>query len=172
MDNQKTQSRHFITVAAGVLALSVSSLATARVATSSNKPDPPNPIDLLPFEPQFDPTLYHDPTDKDESQPPVAYVDIPEIDRAPDNGGGGGASPLGSVAPTLPDDILAPVVISGIPALLPVPDTETFAVFQFGSGATDVVGADIFVSVSAEAPAPGTALVGALAAGALLRRRR
>lgn len=184
------------TLVAGAVVALLAGSAIAQTGSQQPTPKPmpfEDPITSLPFDFLLDPLSFDDPTDKDDTPPiPISYVDIPEIDRAPDSDGDGD-NPLGSVAqpdPITPiggtGGLFNPIDVfpdpfrpnaGGIQAVPVYPD------FRNGGGIffPDVIvnGVNIYLDgidpgavTFSSIPTPGTLFVGGLALGAVARRRR
>ncbi len=161
--NNNISNKQLLFTALGIFSL-VASAASAGSAASSDGPTPMpggvgDPFGNLPFEAALDPDLLHDPFDKDdEPQIPVSYVDIPEIDR----------EPLSSTNP-FPDDLFNPLPEPPSPFLnAPIGIPDGF-LFQFDFERPGLIDTPIVVQ---SIPVPSTVVIGGLAVGALLRRRR
>jgi len=179
MTNQRS-NRSFFRLSALALVLVAAASASAGFRSSDKKPPPgPGDPDGLPPALLWERGLDLDiPIDKDGfDQEPLAYVDIPEIDRSPEDIGNAPA-PSGSIEfPGLPGGDLLPVVPWIDPFIVPTggPASE-FDRFHIGGVRFDGIRKNVppivLVSPASSVPAPGSAVVFTLAAGFAARRRR
>ena len=170
--NNHTSNRSSFFAALGLIAL-VASAASASSLTSADGTTPKpggvtDPLENLPFGDRFDPDQIFDPTIKDDVPSiPIGYVDIPEIDREPD--GDGDITPHSSEPVHYPDDLIEPLDLTPNPFLIVPGMFGESTDFEFTSPDFGTIVRPI---ASVNVPVPGTALIGVLASGALLRRRR